>query len=67
MGTVMVQPFECLRCNWVWLPRYKDVGVRPKVCPKCKSWVWDKPRLKPKALDVASPGSNGGEDHAATE
>lgn len=57
MATVTVEAHQCQRCRWIWLPRYKDVGTRPKVCPKCKSYVWDKPRRDL----VASPGSNGGD------
>ena len=61
MGTLMVAVNQCERCGHQWLPRIGQVGVRPKVCPKCKSYVWDQPRLKPKPLDVASFGSNGGD------
>ena len=30
----------CLRCDHDWVSRLK----RPRVCPKCKSYSWDKPR-----------------------
>ena len=42
MDTVTVQANLCERCGHQWLPRIKDIGLRPKVCPKCKSLVWDK-------------------------
>lgn len=31
----------CLRCNYVWTPR---LTRRPQVCPRCKSYTWDRPR-----------------------
>ena len=35
---------NCLRCNHTWAPR-KPNNI-PKVCPKCKSPYWNKPRQK---------------------
>ncbi len=35
---------KCYRCNHEWLPKDKD--KIPKVCPKCKSPYWDKPKQK---------------------
>ncbi len=29
----------CLRCGHKWLSLHE----RPKVCPRCKSYQWDKP------------------------
>ena len=34
--------FKCSRCSHSWIPRKKEV----RVCPKCKSPYWDKPRNK---------------------
>jgi DNA-directed RNA polymerase subunit RPC12/RpoP len=36
---------HCLRCGHSWFPRQKADGTapRPKVCPNCKSRVWDTP------------------------
>lgn len=31
---------HCLRCGWDWVPLYDR---RPAVCPRCKSYAWDKP------------------------
>jgi len=31
------------RCGHEWLPRSEDT---PRVCPKCKSPYWDKPRAE---------------------
>lgn len=33
--------FGCLRCNHNWFSRVKRY---PRICPKCKSPYWDKPR-----------------------
>lgn len=48
----MTQPYElpeleCLRCGHHWPPRTQQ---RPKVCPSCKSRIWDKP---PKVRSIA--------------
>lgn len=40
IGVVMLSGCRC-RCGHEWLPRD---GVRPLVCPKCKSPRWDKPK-----------------------
>ena len=38
-----VKFFRCLRCKHEWIP----TGDRPpKVCPKCKSPYWNKPRVR---------------------
>jgi len=34
--------FKCLRCDHEWIPRREE---HPRVCPKCKSPYWDRPRL----------------------
>ena len=31
--------YECLRCNFQWIPRKKD--IIPGICPACKSKDWD--------------------------
>jgi len=42
MVQVQVWAWECERCGHQWMPREKD--VEPRVCPKCKSPYWNKPR-----------------------
>jgi len=42
IGMVMVMGCRC-RCGHVWLPR--DLEDKPRVCPKCKSPNWDRPKL----------------------
>lgn len=39
-----IEPFidgecHCLRCGYDWTAKS---GVKPKVCTRCKSYVWDK-------------------------
>jgi hypothetical protein len=34
---------KCLRCRHEWIP---NRPVEPKVCPKCKSPYWNKPKWK---------------------
>lgn len=42
MGKVQVEANKCERCGHVWMPRNnKEV---PRVCPKCKSPYWNRPR-----------------------
>lgn len=46
--------YRCLRCGHGWVPRDFDQPedgkkpeepeVAPRVCPKCKSPYWDRPR-----------------------
>lgn len=58
MGLVKVVRwgFRCLRCGHEWVPRGledivdgkipKALAEEPRVCPKCKSPYWNKPRQK---------------------
>ena len=40
LGVVMLQGCRC-RCGHEWLPRGEE---KPRVCPKCKSANWDRPK-----------------------
>lgn len=42
MARIMIAGFRCERCDHEWVPREKD--EEPRVCPKCKSPYWDRPR-----------------------
>jgi predicted Zn-ribbon and HTH transcriptional regulator len=42
MPKVQLWGYRCERCGHEWLPREKERD--PKVCPKCKSPYWDRPR-----------------------
>ena len=39
--------FRCERCGHEWVP--KDINQEPRVCPKCKSPYWNKPRKQEQA------------------
>lgn len=41
---ITVEGFKCERCGHEWIPR--DKKESPRVCPRCKSPYWDKPRKK---------------------
>ena len=42
MPKVRIWGYRCTRCGHEWLPREK--GREPRVCPKCKSPYWDRPK-----------------------
>lgn len=42
MVKIRIKYLVCLRCNHKWIPRTNDI----RVCPKCRSHYWDKPRKK---------------------
>ena len=37
--------YRCQRCGHVWVPM-KSATAPPRVCPKCKSPYWDRPRVR---------------------
>jgi predicted Zn-ribbon and HTH transcriptional regulator len=42
---IQLDGWECERCGHRWVPR--DMAAEPngpRVCPKCKSPYWDRPR-----------------------
>ena len=40
---IKVKGYRCERCGHEWIPKGKE---EPRVCPKCKSPYWNKPRKK---------------------
>jgi len=40
---------RCERCEHEWVPR--NLSSQPRVCPKCKSPYWDRPKRKPLAYE----------------
>jgi len=49
MPEVEVSAYKCSRCGHIWMPRdisWREEGVKPAVCPKCKSPYWDRPKKK---------------------
>jgi DNA-directed RNA polymerase subunit RPC12/RpoP len=50
MPKVELMGYRCERCSHEWLPRDRsDDAPEPRVCPKCKSPYWDKPRKAKKS------------------
>lgn len=47
MSKVPLMGYRCQRCGHEWLPR-KNSKNEPKVCPKCKSPYWNRPRISKK-------------------
>ena len=43
---IKVKGYRCERCGHEWIPR--EPKEKPRVCPKCKSPYWDRPRKKRK-------------------
>jgi len=43
IGMVLLRGCRC-RCGHEWLPR--DPADKPRVCPKCKSPNWDRPKMR---------------------
>ena len=41
---ITIMGYRCERCGHEWAPRS---SAAPRVCPKCKSPYWDRPRAKP--------------------
>ena len=46
MPRVKIDGWECTRCGHVWVSRD---GAKPRVCPRCKSALWDIPRSTEKS------------------
>lgn len=46
MAKIQLWGWKCERCEHVWVPR-DGAKEEPRVCPKCKSPYWNKPRKKP--------------------
>lgn len=42
---IQMEGWKCERCGYEWVPRKPDY---PRVCVRCKSPYWDRPRRKPK-------------------
>src|SRR5207245_962730 len=40
---ITVMGYRCERCGHEWVPR-GDIAGDPRVCPKCKTPYWNRPR-----------------------
>ena len=45
MKMIEIKKLECLRCGHQWVARKEEI----RVCPKCHSAYWDKPKKEKKA------------------
>ena len=41
----MNKTFDCKRCGYSWSSR---IDSKPKACPRCKNYCWDKDKRKNK-------------------
>lgn len=64
---MQVVGWECERCSHRWVPR--DWVTVPRVCPKCKSPYWNKPRKNQVPSGEESPNGveEGGSGSGATK
>jgi len=46
MAKIKIDGFRCERCGHEWVPA--DINKPPRVCPKCKSPYWERPRKEGK-------------------
>ena len=54
-----VPGYRCERCRHEWVPRKPD--EHPRVCPKCKSPYWDKPKKDKGSCLMAKKGTSAGQ------
>jgi predicted Zn-ribbon and HTH transcriptional regulator len=47
MAQIELSGWKCERCAHIWVSR-QDATEEPRVCPKCKSPYWNRPRKIPK-------------------
>ena len=45
MARILLHGFLCERCDYQWAPR-QTTTEEPKVCPNCKTRLWNKPRTQ---------------------
>jgi len=45
MGKATLEGYQCERCGYKWVKRPSTPGD-PEVCPSCKSFYWNKPRVR---------------------
>lgn len=36
------EKYKCSKCGYAWNPKKKTNPPKPKCCPKCKQYDWDK-------------------------
>ena len=67
MAYVTIEGYMCERCHYRWGSR-TGTGIRskkdPRVCPKCKTPYWNKPRRKNLAPDKQAAIWNNQPNHS---
>ena len=58
MARITVEGYMCERCTYAWVPK-RRTATEPKVCPKCKSPYWNKPRQINWPLEKRAARHNG--------
>jgi hypothetical protein len=58
MAKIQVWGWRCERCEHVWVSSKPDDPQEPRVCPKCKSPYWNRPRKKPKPEASEEPDTD---------
>ena len=41
---IKVSGYKCKRCGYKWMSKKRNPLSSPKVCPKCNSPYWNKPK-----------------------
>src|SRR5437867_1434385 len=55
MARVQLWGYRCERCSHAWVPRGSET---PRVCPRCKSPYWDRPRQSRSPNPESEAGSH---------
>lgn len=50
---ITIKGLKCLRCGHEWIPH--KPGYRPQLCPKCRSYLWDRPRIRRRKVKGKQP------------
>jgi predicted Zn-ribbon and HTH transcriptional regulator len=51
LTTLKLKGYRCTRCGHEWVPR-KNRATEPRVCPRCKSPYWNRPRKLKKSKNA---------------
>ena len=56
MAKITLSGWRCERCGHTWVPKQETAG-EPRVCPKCKSPYWNRPRKTAKNARKKAEGT----------
>lgn len=50
MPKIKLDGYECCRCHYRWFPRPRrgKENKVPGVCPNCKTYLWNEPKVEKK-------------------